>query len=84
MIATNTRDRALVAEERYLDICDKIKSGPSGFLNGLGATDISGLKTSFIYAGVADERNQIATVIPLVWIGLVLFDDHVFVEPRFL
>jgi len=63
IIITDTDFRAAEVNKQLLSISDKIRSGSSSFLSGLGPTNISGVDIRVIYASVADKRRQMTHAI---------------------
>ena len=63
IIVTDTSFRATEVDNHLLSIRDKIQSGSSSFLSGLGPIDISGVDIRVMYAGVADKRRQMTHAI---------------------
>jgi hypothetical protein len=63
IIITDTDFRAAEVYKQLPSIYDKIRSGSSSFLSGLGLIDITGVDIRVIYAGVADKRRQMTHAI---------------------
>jgi hypothetical protein len=57
IIITDTDFKATEVYKQLLSIYDKIRSGSSSFLSGLGPTDISGVDIRVTYTSVADKRR---------------------------